>query len=92
MNDRMPDDKPTRVPARASQWWNSPSAIDLASTEGLTAIRGDRAKSALSLQENPLTGKPDAGNPPVRFGGRGSGHPLSLPLSLFRSEFCRKPI
>ena len=22
-------------------------------------------------QENPLTGKPDAGNPPVRFGGRG---------------------
>jgi len=30
---------------------------------------------------NPLTGEPDAGDPPVRFGGRGSGHPLSLPLS-----------
>src|SRR5260221_13867709 len=31
---------------------------------------------------NPLTGEPDAGDPPVRFGGRGSGQPLSLPLSL----------
>src|SRR6185295_11966108 len=30
---------------------------------------------------NPLTGEPDAGDPPVRFGGRGSGKPLSLPLS-----------
>src|SRR5260221_5857264 len=30
---------------------------------------------------NPLTGEPDAGDPPVRFGGRGSGQPLSLPLS-----------
>ncbi len=28
-----------------------------------------------------LTGKPDAGKPPVRFGGRGGGYPLSLPLS-----------
>src|SRR5579863_291165 len=29
---------------------------------------------------NSLTGKPDAGDPPVRFGGRGGGHPPSLPL------------
>src|SRR5213075_1894042 len=28
----------------------------------------------------PLTGEPDARDLPVRFGGRGSGHPLSLPL------------
>src|SRR5260221_10597734 len=34
---------------------------------------------------NPLTGEPDAGDPPVRFGGRGSGQPLSLPLSLYTS-------
>ena len=27
-----------------------------------------------------LTGKPDAGNPPVRFGGRGGGNTPSLPL------------
>jgi len=32
----------------------------------------------------PLTGEPDAGNPPVRFGGRGEAHPSSLPLF-----FCR---
>ena len=30
---------------------------------------------------NPLTGEPDAGDPPVRFGGRGKVNPLSLPLS-----------
>ena len=28
-----------------------------------------------------LTGKPDAGEPPVRFGGRGAVNPASLPLS-----------
>jgi hypothetical protein len=32
----------------------------------------------------PLTGEPDAGNPPVRFGGRGEAHPSSLPLFLGR--------
>jgi hypothetical protein len=30
----------------------------------------------------PLTGKPDAGKLPVRFGGRGKVNPLFLPLSL----------
>ncbi|MEN6622326.1 MAG: hypothetical protein ABFD50_12330, partial [Smithella sp.] len=30
----------------------------------------------------PLTGEPDAGNPPVRFGGRG-GESLSYPYSVF---------
>jgi hypothetical protein len=33
------------------------------------------------LAETPLTGKPDAGNPPVRFGGRGGAKAPSLPLS-----------
>ena len=32
----------------------------------------------------PLTGEPDAGNPPVRFGGRGEAHPSSLPLFFGR--------
>ncbi|MDB6066936.1 MAG: hypothetical protein JWR26_3144, partial [Pedosphaera sp.] len=36
------------------------------------------------LTETRLTGKPDAGNPPVRFGGRGEVNPSSLPLSLGR--------
>jgi hypothetical protein len=31
----------------------------------------------------PLTGKPDAGKPPVRFGGRGKVNPLFLPLSVW---------
>ena len=66
--------KPTRVPARASQWWNQPSAIGLGDTERLTDGLGDEAKSRSLSTEHPPTGKPDAGNPPVRFGGRGSGH------------------
>jgi hypothetical protein len=33
----------------------------------------------------PLTGKPDAGKLPVRFGGRGKVNPLFLPLSNHRS-------
>jgi hypothetical protein len=39
-----------------------------------------------SLIEKPLTGEPDAGNPPVRFGGRGE---VSIPhpyLYLVRSK------
>src|SRR6266568_5854815 len=32
--------------------------------------------------KHPLTGEPDAGDPPVRFGGRGSANTLSLPLSI----------
>jgi hypothetical protein len=46
-----------------------------------TKSLGTARSARFSSTENPLTGKPDAGNPPVRFGGRGSGHPLSLPLS-----------
>jgi hypothetical protein len=58
-----------------------PSAIDLAGTAGLAGILV-RAKGGTHLAETPLTGKPDAGNPPVRFGGRGEVNPSSLPLSL----------
>jgi hypothetical protein len=65
--------KPTRVPARANRWWNQPSAIGLGDTERLTDGLGDEAKSRSLSIEHPPTGKPDAGEPPVRFGGRGSG-------------------
>ena len=82
MADGIPDDQPARVPERANQRWNSPSAYDLAGTESLAAILGDEAKSRSLSTEYPLTGKPDAGDPPVRFGGRGGGYPLSLPLSV----------
>ena len=61
MNDRIPEDKPTRVPARASRWWNPSSAIDLAGTERLTDNRGDRAKSALLLEREPTDWKAGCG-------------------------------
>jgi len=57
-----------------------PSAIDWAGTACLAGILV-RANSCTHLTETPLTGKPDAGNPPVRFGGRGEVNPSSLPLS-----------
>ena len=35
----------------------------------------------VSLAEKPLTGEPDAGNPPVRFGGRGGAN-TAIPTSI----------
>jgi len=61
MNDRIPEDKPTRVPARASRWWSLPSAIDLEGTECLRAIRGDRAKIAILLEREPTDWKAGCG-------------------------------
>ena len=58
-----------------------PSTIDWAGTARLAGILM-RAKSGRHLAETPLTGKLDAGNPPVQFGGRGEVNPSSLPLSL----------
>lgn len=40
---------------------------------------GTRVDASNRRFTNPLTGEPDAGNPPVRFGGRGKVNPLSLP-------------
>ena len=61
--------KPTRVPARASRWWNQSSAIGLGDSERVTDGLGDHAKSYSLSKEHPLSGEPDAGKPPVRFGG-----------------------
>jgi hypothetical protein len=57
-------------------------------TEGLADILGDEAKSRSLSTENPLTGKPDAGNPPVRFGGRGEVETL-IPTPIFGSTSSR---
>ena len=81
MTDRTTDQEPKRVPARAYRRRNQPGAIDLVGTESLDVMLGDEAKSRSLSTEHPPTGKPDAGEPPVRFGGRGGGHPLSPPLS-----------
>jgi hypothetical protein len=84
MTERATDQEPTLVPARADRRRRQPSAIDLVGTEGLYAILGDEAKSRSLSHENPLTGKPDAGDPPVRFGGRGGATAPSLPLSVMK--------
>ena len=79
--DRTTDKEPKRVPARAYRRRSQPGAIDLAGTESLTDLLGDEAKSRSLSTENPPTGKPDAGDPPVRFGGRGGvqRHPYPYP-------------
>src|SRR5437899_12364954 len=71
MQDRMTEDKPTRVPARANRWWNQPSAIGLGGTEGLTGVLGDRAKSVLLLERAPTDWKAGCGRSarPVWEGG-----------------------
>jgi hypothetical protein len=84
MTARATDKAPTLVPVRADRRRKQPSTIDLVGTEGLDAILGDEAKSRSLSTEHPPTGKPDAGNPPVRFGGRGGAlrHPYPYRLCL----------
>jgi len=52
---------------------------------GCSPIRSLRTGFTVLFEVRPPTGEPDAGNPPVRFGGRGSQvfNWLSLPLSSF---------
>jgi hypothetical protein len=45
----------------------------------------------VSLTETPLTGEPDAGNPPVRFGGRGGANP-AIPTSIKPLQFVVPPL
>jgi len=45
----------------------------------------------VSLTETPLTGEPDAGNPPVRFGGRGGANP-AIPTSIKPLRFVVAPL
>src|SRR5215469_9883589 len=50
-----------------------------------SAISPHRSGSDRSIlfRGEPPTGKPEAGNPPVRFGGRGDGQPL-LPIPIYK--------
>src|SRR5450432_4484995 len=43
------------------------------------SVCGSCATLSILSEVKPLTGEPDAGEPPVRFGGRGN-HSFSLPL------------
>lgn len=61
---------------------NRPRAIGSANTKRLTDGLGDEAKSRSFSKEHPLTGKPDAGDSPVRFGGTGGASRHSYPYLL----------
>ena len=51
--------------------------------QGLFSLSAAHAMARQSLAGEPPTGEPYAGDPPVRFGGRGSSS-LSLPLSILK--------
>ena len=55
------------------------SVATLAESDTASPRRPGSDRSTLS-QVTPPTGEPDAGNPPVRFGGRGNLNQFSLPL------------
>jgi hypothetical protein len=68
--------------------WTDRMLTRLEQSEPTTKTAGLRRRGCLvwntapvpmvSLTETPLTGEPDAGNPPVRFGGRGGAIPTSI--------------
>jgi hypothetical protein len=47
----------------------------------LTRLEQSEPKLCIASHQRPPTGKPDAGNPPVRFGGRG-GVQTSIPTPI----------
>jgi hypothetical protein len=99
MRNRNTEDEPARVPARASQWWNQPSAIDLVGTERLTASLGT-ALCALPLQWRSTNWKAGCGRPacPVwREGERTTALPTPIrgaravgPRPAGRGPACRQ--
>jgi hypothetical protein len=51
-----------------------------------------RSRGEMPISEEKLTtGEPDAGDPHVRFGGRGGAHAPFLPLSYRLRRNCVKP-
>jgi hypothetical protein len=82
INGRQTNASARKGYAVAGAW---PSAIDSESTERLADILV-RGTVRPHLAETPLTGKLDAGNPPVQFGGRGGAKAPSLPLSGLVSQ------
>ena len=80
--------KPKRVPARANRRWHQPGANGMADTERLNGALGDEAKSRSLSTEHPPTGKPDAGEPPVRFGWGATEQSVLYPHRTKRGEKC----
>src|ERR1022692_4354004 len=84
----MDTDAVAKYPAQAAGWpWTWPrvrsSTLEQRLLSGARAVlskRGPCRNLSILAEVRPLTGEPDAGDPHVRFGGRG-GDKLSLPLS-----------
>jgi hypothetical protein len=80
--------------------WTDRMLTRLEQSEPTTKTAGLRRRGCLvwntapvpmvSLTETPLTGEPDAGNPPVRFGGRGGANP-AIPTSIEPPRFAVPP-
>jgi hypothetical protein len=80
--------------------WTDRMLTRLEQSEPTTKTAGLRRRGCLvwntapvpmvSLTETPLTGEPDAGNPPVRFGGRGGANP-AIPTSIEPPWFVVPP-
>ena len=72
--------------------WSSAMAQRLLSSPGALQLkRSPCGLLSILSQVKPLTGEPDAGNPPVRFGGRGGWNPNQPSLPLSRHKVCRAP-
>ena len=63
------------------------SVATLAESDTASPRRPGSDRSTLS-QVTPPTGEPDAGNPPVRFGGRGNLNQFSLPLYILQQALA----
>jgi hypothetical protein len=61
----------------------------LCGTRAGLSVRNPCLRTSILMQGDPLTGEPDAGDPPVRFGGRGnSGSPYPYPPPIFLTPSC----
>src|SRR4051794_1869725 len=56
---------------------------------GVNLLSLNPSKSGQCSSRAPLTGEPDAGNPPVRFGGRGRAKP-PVPTPIYRRSLRDK--
>ena len=74
-----PPDSP-QTPSSESQTSASSSSMDQCLLDGMWVVKPERGPHAFrSIHRNLLTGEPYAGEPPVRFGGRGVSNQWDVP-------------
>src|SRR6516225_2262053 len=98
--------KPVRAaqigPARQPDPWWGCKAISMALAGPVRSLRAAPVPIRPILSEVNHRLEPDAGNPAVRFGGRGDGQPLPIPIQsawtcsieagLFRREWMNEEL